>query len=125
MTTLPEDIRQAWDDRDGPVIFATVDENGLPNIIYVTCVGSHGDDRLVVADNYFHKTRHNLKAGGRGALLFRDKTGKAYQIKGTLEYHTTGVIYEQMKTWNPTQHPGNAATALQVEQVFSGAEQLV
>ena len=29
-----------------------------------------------------------------------------------------------MKTWNPPEHPGHAAAALQVEEVFSGAEKL-
>lgn len=124
MANLPENVRMAWEDRDGPAIFATVDENALPNIIYVTCVSIHGDDLFVVADNYFNKTRHNIKAGGRGALLFRDKAGKAYQIKGAIGYHTDGDVYAFMKTWNPPQHPGHAAASLRVEQVFSGGEQL-
>ncbi|MBN1516103.1 pyridoxamine 5'-phosphate oxidase family protein [Candidatus Sumerlaeota bacterium] len=125
MTALPESVRQAWEDRDGPAIFATVDpETGAPNIIYVTCVAMHSGDCLVVADNYFHKTRHNIDAGGSGAILFRDKAGKAYQVKGQIEYHTEGEIFDEMKTWNPAQHPGHAAAVLRVEQVFSGAEQL-
>jgi predicted pyridoxine 5'-phosphate oxidase superfamily flavin-nucleotide-binding protein len=57
MAFLPENVRQAWEDRDGPTILATVSEDGVPNVIYVTCVGVFGNDRLVVADNYFDKTR--------------------------------------------------------------------
>ena len=124
MTSIPESVRQAWEDRDGPVILATVSPDGVPNIIYVTCVSAFGDDRLVVADNYFHKTRKNLLAGGKGSLLFRSKEGKAYQVKGTLEYHTNGAVFEHMKTWDPSQHPGHAAAALRVEEVYSGAEKL-
>jgi hypothetical protein len=30
-----------------------------------------------------------------------------------------------MKKWNPTKHPGHAAAALKVEQVFSGGEQIL
>jgi len=124
MTSLPEGVRQAWENRDGPVILATVGENGAPNIIYVTCVGVLGDDRIVVADNYFDKTRKNLLRGCKGSMLFRDKKGKAYQIKGSLEYHTKGEVFDFMKTWNPPEHPGHAAAALRVEEVFSGAEKL-
>ena len=124
MASLPESVRQAWDDRDGPVILATVSPDGMPNIIYATCVGLFGDSQLVVADNYFDKTRRNLLAGGKGALLFRSKNGKAYQVKGTLEYHTNGEVFEQMKTWNPPQHPGHGAAALRIEEVYSGAEKL-
>lgn len=124
MTALPKTIRQAWEDRDGPVILATVNLDGTPNIIYATCVGVFGDDRLVVADNYFDKTRKNILAGGRGSLLFRTTKGKAYQVKGTLEYHTSGEIFDDMKSWNPSQHPGHAAAALRIAEVYSGAEKL-
>lgn len=124
MTCLPESVRHAWEDRDDPVILATVNENGVPNIIYVTCVGMYADDRLVVADNYFDKTRKNALKGGTCSMLFRDRQGKTFQVKGRLEYHTGGEIYDFMKTWNPQQHPGHAALALRVEEVFSGAERL-
>src|SRR5690554_6574020 len=124
MVALPDTVREAWEDRDGPVILATVNADGVPNIIYATCVGLFGDDRLVVADNYFDKTRKNLLAGSKGALLFRNKKGKAYQAKGTLEHHTSGELFDDMKKWNPAQHPGHAAAALRVEEVYSGAEKL-
>ena len=124
MTVLPEVVRQAWENRDGPAVFATVDEAGVPNVIYVGAVGLHNNERIVIADNYFHKTRRNVLRGGIGAFLFLDKPGKSYQMKGKLEYYTDGEIFELMKSWNPPQHPGHAAAALLVEQVFCGAEQL-
>ena len=124
MASLPTSVREAWEDRDGPVILATVSPEGLPNIIYVGCVGAFGEDRLVVADNYFDKTRKNLLNGGKGSLLFMSKEGKAYQVKGTLEYHTDGEVFDHMKTWNPPSHPGHAAAALRIEEVYSGAEKL-
>lgn len=49
---------------------------------------------------------------------------EAFQLKGTIEYHTEGAIFEDMKKWNPAQHPGNAAAALRVEVVYSGSEKL-
>ena len=126
MASLPDSVREAWEDRDGPVILATVDADGVPNIIYASCVSAFGDDRLVVADNYFDKTRRNLLngAGKKGSLLFRCKKGKAYQVKGTLEYHKDGEVFENMKAWNPLKHPGHAAAALRIEEVYSGAEKL-
>jgi len=30
-----------------------------------------------------------------------------------------------MKTWNPEKHPGHAAVALKVEEVYSGVEKLM
>jgi len=124
MATLPKDAREALEDHNGPAIFGTVSPEGLPNIIYVGNVGVFGEDRLVVADNYFDKTRKNVLNGGKGSILFRGKEGKAYQVKGTLEYHKDGEIFDHMKTWNPPKLPGHAAAALRIEEVYSGAEKL-
>lgn len=125
MTALSERILQAWSGKQGPVVLATVDAKGTPNIIYATCVQLFGNDRVVVADNYFDKTRKNLLEGNqRGSLLFLHQDGKAYQIKGSLEYHTEGELFDFMKTWNPVKHPGRAAAVLKVEECYSGAERI-
>lgn len=124
MAALPTVVVQAWENREGPIVLTTVDAEGTPNAIYATCVRLSGDDMLVVADNFFHKTRANILSGSKGSLLFITKEGKAYQIKGRIEYHTEGAIFDEMKQWNPAKLPGHAAAALRVEQVFSGGEQL-
>ena len=77
-----------------------------------------------MADNYFSKTRENVLLGGKGSLLFRDRKGKVYQVKGTLEYYTEGEVFDDMKKWNPPKHPGHAAAAIRIEAVYSGAEKL-
>ena len=125
MADLPGEVRKAWDERDGAVVFGTVDSSGKPNIIYVTCVGDYGGDRLVVADNYFNKTRENILAGSKGSMLFITKGGKAYQVKGSLEYCRDGEIYVDMKKWNSSKHPGHAAVALRVAEVYSGGDKLL
>jgi len=125
MSMMPDKLLKAWDDRNGAVVLTTVDSAGVPNAIYATCVGCLNNSTLVVADNYFHKTRHNLKAGGRGSILFRTGDGTAYQVKGSLSYHTSGPVFEFMKSWNPAKHPGHAAAALAVTEAFSGAERLL
>ncbi len=125
MAILPESVSKAWDDRKGPIVLTTVDAAGIPNSIYATCVSKFGEERLVVADNYFDKTRRNIQAGSRGSILFITKEDKAFQVKGPIEYHTDGEVFDDMKQWNPAKHPGNAAAALKVEEVYSGAERLL
>jgi predicted pyridoxine 5'-phosphate oxidase superfamily flavin-nucleotide-binding protein len=124
MASMPESVRSAWEDRKGPVVLATVNADGVPNIIYASCVGAFGADRLVVADNYFDKTRANLQTPRTGSILFLTKEGKAFQVKGRLEYHTSGEVFDDMKTWNPPKHPGHGAAVLHVEEVYSGAEKI-
>ncbi len=124
METLPEKVRQAWADREGPAILTTMDADGTPNAIYASAVGMFGDGRIVVADNYFDKTRRNIQRGSRASILFMTKQRKAYQVKGVLEYHTSGPVFDDMKKWNPPKHPGRAAAALAAEAVYSGAERI-
>jgi len=125
MSGLPEEVGKAWDERKGPIIFTTVDGNGVPNAIYATCVNKFDEDTIVIADNFFDKTQKNILAGSRGSILFITSNDKAFQVKGTIEYHKEGDIFEDMKTWNPKQHPGHAAAVLKVEEVYSGSEKLL
>ena len=125
MPDLPQNVSAAWDNRIGPVILATVDQNGRPNAIYATCVGKFGNDTLVVADNFFDKTKRNIIQGSQGAILFMTKDNQAFQVKGRIVYHRSGTIYEDMKKWNPPKNPGHAAAALTVDEVYSGAQKLL
>lgn len=125
MARLPEEVSKAWDNKKGPIVFSTLDISGIPNAIYATCVSKFDEETIVIADNYFDKTRKNILSGSKGSVLFITNEDKSFQIKGTIEYHKEGKLFEDMKKWNPTKHPGNAATALKVEEVYAGSKKLV
>ena len=125
MTMLPNIVSQAWEKRQGPIVLATAATGGAPNAIYATCVRRYAEDKFVVADNYMAKTRANVLAGCKGTLLFITEDGKAFQLKGTFSYETSGPIYADMKGWLDIRHPGHAAVVLHVEQIYSGSTQLL
>ena len=125
MAVLPEEASKAWENWEGPVIFSTVSEDGRPNAIYATCVSKFSEDTIVIANNYFSKTLKNILAGSKGSVLFITKEDTSYQIKGSIEYHKEGVIFDNMKEWNPKEHPGHAVAALKVEEVYKGAVKLL
>ncbi len=124
MAVLPEEAKKAWEQHSGPVVLTTVDKNGTPNAIYATCVGMYDDSTLVVADNYFDKTRKNILSGSKASILFITEDKTSYQVKGIIEFHDNGPVYDDMKRWNPEKHPGHAAAALTVEEVYSGSKKL-
>lgn len=124
MRKLPEIVRDAWIKRDGPFVFATTSRSGIPNVVYVSSVHIYDEHTIVVADNYFDKTRINILGGSRGALLFLTKQRLSYQLKGRIEYHTSGPVFEAMKLNNRSDLPGIAAAALHVEEAYCGAERL-
>jgi hypothetical protein len=124
---LPEVVREAWEDRDGPAIFGTVNVKGEANMVYVGCVWKLSEEQFLIADNYFHKTQANIIARSSGSLLFLTNEGKSYQIKGSIDYYTSGEIYETMKRWNAeksTELPGVGAAVLNIEEVYRGSEKL-
>ena len=125
MSVLPKEVSDAWDVKKGPVIFTTVNESGEPNSIYVTCVSKYDDETILIADNYFDKTRKNIFSGSKGVVLFITDEDKAFQIKGTIEYYKDGDVFENMKKWNPEKLPGHAVAAVKVEDIYSGAEKIV
>ena len=125
MPTLPQEILRAWENRNGPIVLTTVDQQGTPNSIYATCVAAFNDNQIVVADNYFNKTRNNILNGSRASILFITGEGKSYQLKGSIQYHISGEVFDDMKQWNPQKHPGHAAAALHIEAIFSGAEKIL
>ncbi len=118
-------LEQAWLERDGAIVVTTVDSKGVPNSIYATCVGFSDDKRIVIADNYFSKTKRNIEAKSKVTILFINKEGKSYQVKGDMEYHTSGKIFDWMKGWNPTKHPGNGALVVNTTEMYSGAKKLL
>ena len=118
-------IDEAWEKRNGPAVFVTVDQNGSPNAVYVSAVRRYDPRRLIIADNYFDKTRKNIALGFKGSLLFITGDGKSYQLKGSLSVHREGDLFTFMKSWNDPKHPGVAAVIFDVEEAYSGAEKLI
>ncbi len=125
MSILPEKVSEAWDNRKGPVVFTTVNSDGEPNSIYVTCVSKFDEETILIADNFFSKTRKNIMSGSKASVLFITDEDKAFQVKGTIEYHMEGVFFDDMKTWNPDTLPGHAVAVVKVVDIYSGAEKLV
>lgn len=124
MTKLPETIQDAWNNRKGPVVFSTVSPENVPNAIYATCVHLYDDHTILIADNYFSKTRKNISKGCIGSILFITEDKKAYQLKGSIQFHIRGEYFENMKTWNPEHLPGRAVAILKVDEAWSGAKKL-
>ncbi|MCK4640929.1 MAG: pyridoxamine 5'-phosphate oxidase family protein [Candidatus Marinimicrobia bacterium] len=125
MKTLPQEVSDAWKKRKGPIVFTTVDKQHQPNAIYATCVSKYDEQRLLVADNFFGKTRQNIFNGSKGSILFITDDNTSYQAKGSIEYHNKGDIFDDMKKWNPEKLPGHAVAILKVEEVYSRSKRLV
>lgn len=122
---LPQEIIDAWAMREMAFVLTTVDESGKPNSVWVISSGLYDDEHIVIADNYFDKTRANILATGIGAVLFITKDGVSYQLKGRLSYHTDGPFYTFMKEVTPPKYPGHAAAVLHATEIYKGSVRLL
>jgi hypothetical protein len=122
---LPENARSAWNERQGACVFTTANPDGTPNSIWVSCVKMADEETIVVADNFFDKTRKNLDLNPKVSLLYIAPEKRSFQVKGTVSYQTSGPLYDDMKKgWLDPKLPGRAAAVIQVEAVYSGAEKI-
>jgi len=124
MKKIPDSIIEAWNNRKGPIVFSTVSEQGIPNSIYATCISRYTENKFMAANNFFDKTLNNILSGCEGAILFMTKESKAYQLKGIVNYYTSGEEFEDMKKWNPENLPGHGVAVLKVEEAYTGADKL-
>ena len=125
MSTLPQAFLDAWDQREPRMILTTVNSSSEPNAAWVLCVNRLDDNRILIANNFFNKTLENILAGSRGSLLMIAPEREAYQIKGSLDYHTDGPIYSDMKAWLDPKFAGVGAVILNIESIYYGAEKII
>ena len=125
MSALPQAFLDAWEQREARMIFTTVSPTGEPNSVWVLCVNKLDDHRILIANNFFNKTLENILAGSPGSLLMIAPERESYQVKGSLDYHTDGPIYSDMKAWLDPKFAGVGAVILNIESIYYGAEKIV
>ena len=125
MPKLTPEAYEAWLNREKRMVFATSDSQGVPNAIWILCAKLVDDEAFVIADNSMHKTLENVKNGGKASLLYIAPEREAYQVKGTVEHHPSGPVFDDMKSWLNPNYPGRSAVKLNIEEVYYGAERVV
>ncbi len=96
--------------------------SGVPNVNIVYYFKVIDDDKILLADNYFNKTRENIEKNPRIALTIKSsEESVAYEVKGSAEIHTEGEIFDEMVKWvhsEDEEMPTKSAVVLKVEKIF-------
>ncbi len=124
MTALPKEVLDAWEKRVEPYVFTTVSPDNMPNSAWVICAKPLSNETFLIVNNRFNKTLDNLNSGSTGSFLFVTSDKESYQLKGTLEYHTQGPIYDDMKAWLDPKFPGLGAVVIHIDEVYCGGDRL-
>ena len=124
MPKLPPEALEAWQNRERRMVLTTTDRNNTPNAIWILCAEIVDDNRLVIANNSMSKTLQNIENCGKASLLYIAPEREAYQIKGRVENHASGPVYDDMKRWLNPNYPGRSAILLHIEEVYYGANKV-
>ncbi len=81
MTKIPEEVKIAIE-KTNPICVATVNNEYIPNIIYVTFLKYINDTTVVIADNKLVKTKSNVLSNPNLSFVVLDtETKKIISIK--------------------------------------------
>lgn len=125
MPKLPKAAHDAWLNRERRMVFTTTNSDNVPNAIWILCAELIDEDKFVIANNSMSKTLDNVIYGGKASLLYIAPEREAYQIKGTVQHHRDGSVYNDMKSWLNPNYPGHSAVEMHIEEVYYGSERLV
>ncbi|HMB01820.1 MAG TPA: pyridoxamine 5'-phosphate oxidase family protein [Spirochaetota bacterium] len=123
MTKLPPKVKAAITD-DKIFCLATANNEGIPNVVYVKYLKVIDDKTILIADNKMKKTLNNLQENPNAAFAVRDDESGSYQVKGKVEYFTSGPHYDEVRNWCRQDLARKGAVLLHVNAVYNGATQL-
>ncbi len=121
MTKIPDNVKKSISAQDVfPVATSTSD--GVPNIIYIRYLKVVDDNTILMADNYFNKTRDNIVNNGKIAFVVLKEDKGSFQLKGTAKRVTEGPMFDELQRWVPDKYPRVAAVVMHVDQIYCGAD---
>lgn len=121
MAKMPQDVINDIEKQELFVV-ATSSKDGTPNVAYVKFLKVLNEETILIADNYFEKTRDNILNNGKIAFAVRDEQKGSYQIKGSAKRYTDGDYFDMIDEWVPDKLPKEAAVVMKVEQIYNGAK---
>lgn len=117
---IPEKVEKTLEETDLVYVGTCSDET--PNVSIVGYFKIIDEDKILLADNYFKKTRKNIEKNPSVAITAKfPEESTAYELKGAAEIYTEGEIFEEMKEWVLSKEkdmPAKAAVVVTIEKVF-------
>ena len=80
-----------------PISLATVDENGNPYVIAITCYKVISDNKILLCDTYMENTLKNIRRNNNVTLVAVSKDRTGYQFFGKANYYVEGELFQLCK----------------------------
>ena len=125
---IPKEVKIAID-KTSPICVATVNNEYIPNVIYVKFLKYIDDSTVVIADNKLVKTKNNILANSNLSFVVLDpETKKSYQLKGKVQYIQDGEKYQDVLNWVQEERPDfcpKGALYISINEIFSGDKKII
>lgn len=125
---IPKHIQKVINNQDLHILATSKD--GAPNVIYLKFLKVYNDEQVLVADNKFCKTDHNLQQNPYASFVVFDRQNhKSYQLKGRAEFHTNDEVFKDCEKWVLEKRPHNgiypkSAVLINIKEIYAGAEKI-
>jgi predicted pyridoxine 5'-phosphate oxidase superfamily flavin-nucleotide-binding protein len=122
MVKVPYGVREAFS-AQRVIPMATVNGEGVPNVIYVGVWWWEDEETLCVVNNYLNKTLANIRDNGRVCFVCYGEGG-SYQIKCSAVEVTEGPLYNKARklaTERERPFPGRSAVVCRVLEIYQGS----
>ncbi|MCW4051410.1 MAG: pyridoxamine 5'-phosphate oxidase family protein [Candidatus Bathyarchaeota archaeon] len=122
MVNVPENIMEAFTSQQ-VIPMATVNSDGVPNVIYVGMWWWENPETLCVINNYLNKTLTNINHNGWVSFVCYGKNG-SYQLKCKAEDVTEGPIYmkgHKIATDRDKPYLGRSVITCKVTEIYQGS----
>ncbi len=95
MVSIPKEVIDILSAADSAKMLATVDDNGVPNVVPVWSIVAVDPETIAFAEIFIKKTKENLQKNKKVAIAVFKGPNVGYQIKGALaQFQTSGPIFE-------------------------------
>jgi uncharacterized protein len=130
MAKMPRQVLEKFNDPRAVKFLASVNESGIPNVVYIGSLRAVDEETLIYADSAGVKTKKNLQPGKPVAVnvLLLEKV-TSYQVVGTfVGFETSGPYFEMLNElpefkYN-TYFGVRAAGVIRVNEVYSASSPL-
>jgi len=125
MANLPNEVKVVLEKATPKytLVVGTASRDGTPNAVPVRFAKLVDDEHILIADNFFLKTRKNLEETPQGTVAFWDQeTRNGYQVKGSASIFTSGPMYDEAVAWVHSLRPQfktKAAVLVKIGEVYS------
>jgi hypothetical protein len=119
MVQLTDEIRESLAESE-LVFLATAAKNSTPNVVPIKAIMVRDDGTLLISDQFFNKTLHNMQENPQAAISWWGKKG-GFQLKGTVTLHTDDEVFREDVAWMMGFRPGlnpKSAVDLTVTDAF-------